>query len=55
MTKYEMILTVWNTFLTLWVFVHGLKFALIQRILNSIVNILAAKRKSKVDALYGRD
>lgn len=56
MTQYEMILMAWNVALTAVVFVHALRFALVQKILNSIMNImLAEKRKSAVDALYGRN
>lgn len=55
MSKFEIAMISWNIMLTCWVFVHGLKFGLVQRILNQIVMLLAASKKSKIDALYGRD
>ena len=55
MTKYEMILLGWNIGLSAVMFIHALKFALVQRILNQMVAILEARaRKSKIDDLMGR-
>ena len=56
MTRLELIMIGWNVLLSCAVIIHGLKFSLVQRILNNMVAIIAHRdQKSKLDSLMGRD